>query len=101
MVNWPRRVDEMKAGDWSVDGLEEADLLILDDVGAEHDPSKVGLEKLYLILERREWRWTIVTTNEAPQFWEEKFERRIADRLMRNCEHVDLSDLPSYAARAV
>lgn len=98
--HWPAQLDRLKnTQDWDIDPLIEADLLLLDDLGAEHDPSRVGLEKIYLILEERERRWTIITTNSPPEFWEEKFERRVADRLFRNCEHVDLSQLPSYALK--
>lgn len=99
LVHWPSKVDRFKTGDWDIDDLLETDLLLLDDFGAEHDPSKAGLEKMYLILERREWKWTVLTTNVSPEFWEERFERRIADRLFRNCEHVDLSNLPSYSTQ--
>lgn len=99
LVNWADQVDYFKSGDWDVQDLIEADLLILDDVGAEHDPSKAGAEKLYLILERREWKWTIITTNLPPASWNSKLELRLADRLFRNCEHVDLSELPSYSAQ--
>lgn len=96
-VNWPKQVDRMKAGDWDTLPYEECELLILDDVGAEHDPSKAGLAKLYLILERREWKWTIITTNFPPEFWEEKFERRISDRMFRNAGLVDMTKTPSYS----
>jgi DNA replication protein DnaC len=99
LINWAEQVDRFKAGDWYIEHLIEADMLLLDDLGAEHDPSKAGVEKLYLLLERRERKWTVVTTNVLPEAWEQKFERRIADRLFRNFEHVDLSNLPSFSAR--
>lgn len=99
LVNWAQQVDEFKReGDWDIESHLRTPLLILDDIGAEHDPSRIGLEKLYLILERREWRWTFITTNKTPEQWENAFERRIADRLFRNCDHVDLSNLPSFAS---
>jgi DNA replication protein DnaC len=99
LVNWAEQVNYFKAGNWEIDDMLETDLLMIDDIGAEHDPTKFGLEKLYLILERREFRWTIITTNLSPDAWEHRFERRIADRLFRNFEHVDLSELPSYSTR--
>lgn len=95
---WPSCVDRFKdTQDWSIEDFLDADLLLIDDLGAEHDPTRAGLSKMYQILEERENRWTWITTNIAPESWEERFERRIADRLFRNCEHVDLSQLPSYA----
>lgn len=97
LVNWAETVDNFKAGDWSIDHLIEATVLVLDDIGAEHDPSKVGVEKLYLILERREHKWTWITTNIIGDAWEERFERRISDRLNRNSFLVDLTKVPSYS----
>lgn len=96
-VNWAERVDDFRGGDWDIEEMVEATLLVLDDIGAEHDPSKFSVEKLYLILERRAARWTLITTNLLPAQWEEHFDRRIADRLFRNTEHVDFSAVPSYS----
>lgn len=97
MVNWPMMVNSLKQGNWDrIDDLMRVELLVLDDVGAEHDPSKVGQEKLYLLLERREHRWTVLTSNVYPVAWPERFERRIASRLLRNFEHIDLSEVPDY-----
>lgn len=97
LVNWSERVSAFKEGDWDIDDLLNCALLIIDDLGAEHDPSKCGVDKLYLILERRERMWTILTTNLTPSAWENKFDRRISDRMMRNSELVDLTRVPSYS----
>lgn len=95
--NWPAFCDHLKSGHWdSVDPLFSVSLLVLDDIGAEHDPSKVGAEKLYLILEKRIRRWTILTTNIAPPDWDIRLERRIASRLLRNCIHVNMEGVPDY-----
>jgi DNA replication protein DnaC len=79
--------------------LCNVELLILDDVGTDNDPNKFGVEQFYMLLEARENRWTIVTTNISPDFWEERFERRIASRLIRNTVHVALTDVPDYNSR--
>lgn len=97
MINWAEQVDHFKSGHWSIDQFLEATVLILDDIGAEHDPTKAGVEKLYLILERREQKWTWITTNIQPNHWESHFERRVSDRLFRNSVHVDLTNVPSYS----
>lgn len=97
MVNWAHRVDRMFSGDWDIERYFTVDMLIVDDIGAEHDPNKSSLEKLYLILERRERKWTWINTNFPPDKWEEKFERRVADRLFRNSIHLDLTNVPSYS----
>jgi len=97
MIHWPTFLDDLKGGAWnSIVDLERASMLILDDVGAAHDPTKVGLDKLCRILSKREHRWTIATTNLMPEAWEEAFDRRVASRLFRNAEHVDFSDVPDF-----
>jgi DNA replication protein DnaC len=96
---WPKVVDGFKRGDWSViDNAVEQSLVVLDDIGAEHDPSGIGREKLYYILERRECRFTVMTTNVPEPSWDVKFEKRIASRFLRNCVIVDLSGVPDFCA---
>lgn len=96
--HWPTVVDGFKQGDWDLEDCYSNCLVVIDDIGAEHDPSEVGRQKLYSILERRARMWTIVTTNFSPELWKEKFENRIADRLFRNSVHVDMSEVPSFSA---
>lgn len=99
--SWPKVVDGFKNDQWDLNDLFEANMLVLDDVGAEHDPSKFGVNKLYQLLEDRLNRWTVITTNIVPEAWEEKFERRICDRLFRNCTHVDLTRVPSFSVNTL
>lgn len=99
LINWAEQVGRFKEGNWDIDALINIPMLILDDIGAEHDPSKAAQEKLYLILDRRERRWTVVTTNVVLSHWESRFERRVADRLFRNSTIIDLSRVPSYSQR--
>lgn len=98
LIHWPTVVDDFKKGAWDMQDAEEADLLVIDDIGAEHDPSNIGKEKLYQLLERRDGKWDFITTNIVPDEWKEKFELRIADRLFRNATHVDFTRVPSYSA---
>jgi DNA replication protein DnaC len=100
LVNWAEVVDGFKppASNYEiVEDLQDCALLIVDDIGAEHDPSKLGVEKLYVMLNRREFRWNIFTTNIPPAGWAEKFERRISSRLFRNAQHIDLTGVPDYS----
>lgn len=97
-VHWPSAAKRFKGGDWEIDDMLNATVLILDDIGAELDTAaKAVANQLYLILERREFRWTLISTNFPPDQWEEQWGRRIADRLFRNCEHFDVSKIPSYS----
>lgn len=96
---WPELLDSFKNGNWDVvEQLNEVPLLILDDLGGGHDPSFVGVDKLCQVLTRREFKWTLVTTNIVPEDWEKTFDRRVASRFLRNSTIVDLSDVPDYNA---
>jgi DNA replication protein DnaC len=95
---WPAVVDGYKEGHYGChDDMMETDLLILDDVGAEHDPSKSANNKLCQVLSRRERMFTVITTNVPPERWTEAFDTRVADRLLRNSVVVNLTGLKSYA----
>ena len=97
-LSWPETTDHLKAGDYYIiDEAIRSSLLVLDDLGAEHDPSRNAADKLCQILSRRERKFTIVTTNIIPEAWAERFDVRIADRFLRNSVVVDLLTVPSYA----
>lgn len=100
--NWLRLLGELKDGfrtgrySEELQHLCDVELLILDDVGADNDPNKFGVEHFYTILEARENRWTMITTNIGPEHWQTRFERRVASRLLRNTVHVPLDKVPDY-----
>ena len=97
--HWPRLLDTFKNGGWDViDDMFEATVLIIDDLGAGHDPSGVGTDKLCQLLSRREEMWTLITTNVLPSEWQQQFDRRVASRFMRSSTLIDLSDVPDYCA---
>jgi DNA replication protein DnaC len=95
---WPAVADGFKEGSYGIlEDLFSADMLVIDDIGAEHDPSKNAGEKLCQILSNREIKFTVITSNIAPNEWEERFGSRTADRLMRRSKIIDLFDVPSFA----
>lgn len=98
MFRWPEVLDSLKSGDWDItEDMKSPTLLVLDDIGAGHDPSKMGVDKLCQVLSRREHRWTIITTNFMPRDWPERLDQRVASRLLRNSVIVDLSRVPDYS----
>ena len=98
IVHWPSVVNGFHNGEFgATDDILNASLAVIDDIGAEHDPSGYGREQLYLVLSRREFRWNIITTNLPPGAWHDRLERRIASRLFRNADHIDLSSVPDYS----
>lgn len=97
-VSWPIICDSFKEGMYGIiRDLMEDDFVFIDDIGAEHDPSRNATDKLCQILSRRESKWTLVTTNIQPSMWAEKWDARVADRLLRRSTVVDMSKVPSYA----
>jgi DNA replication protein DnaC len=97
-VRWPEVTDAFKEGNYGVvQDCLEASLLVVDDLGAEYDPSKNAADKICQILSRRESRFNVVTTNIHPSAWSDKFDKRIADRLLRNSVVIDLSDTTSHS----
>ncbi len=98
-VHWPAVVRGFKEKEFlTIRHLECDYFATIDDIGAEHDPSGFGQEELYLILSRREFMHTIVTTNISPSRLHERFERRIVSRLFRNFTHISLGDVPDWAS---
>ncbi len=99
--NWASLIKTIKSEqEWTaVRELCHAELLILDDIGAEHDPTKFGVGELYEVLESRERDWMVITTNIMPGNWKDRFERRIASRFLRNFTIVPLDKVPDYNAK--
>lgn len=101
-VFWPKfckeEKDRMRSGDTDegYDEILKSEFLILDDVGAEHDPSRWAVEQFYMILDIRFDRWTLITSNVSPSSWDTRFEKRISSRLVRNCELADLEGVPDF-----
>jgi len=96
--HWPSLLDALKSGNWDlVELCENAELLILDELGGAHDPTGLGTDKLCRILSRRERKWTLITSNLMPEEWEGAFDRRVLSRLIRNSEIVLLDEAQDYS----
>ncbi len=97
-LRWPAVMDCIRARNYLVveDAMNQS-LVVLDDIGADADQWDDGKDKLCQILGRREKMFTVITTNILPQFWSEKFEPRIEDRLLRNSIVKDMTGVTSYA----
>lgn len=80
--------------------IEEADIVILEDVGSESDRFKSGqnVSRLRRALSKCENKWLLVNTNFAKDKWPEKFDVRVADRLeAAHC--LDMTGVPSYRSK--
>lgn len=75
-------------------------LIVLDDIGAETDRFKSGVPeaRLKAILDACERKWLLMTTNVHPDSWEERWGRRVQDRL-RDAIIITLAGVPSYRGK--
>lgn len=97
-AHWPGFMDQTRSGAHElIDRLMAAPVLILDEVGGDHDPSQFGVSKLCRILSERDGKWTVITTNIPPQNWDEAFDVRVASRLHRSAWIVGLEGVPDYS----
>jgi DNA replication protein DnaC len=82
-------------------GMEDCDLLCLEDIGAEVDRFKSGepYERLRELLNEFKRNFLFITTNLMPEQWGDKWDKRIADRLMRDSEIFAMRETESYANR--
>lgn len=80
------------------DSAIAADLLVLDDVGADVDRFKSGLPvaNLARMLNARERRWTIITLNHPPGAWVDRFDKRVSDRLHRHAAIIEVKEAASF-----
>lgn len=78
--------------------VEEADMLFLEDVGAEVDRFKSAepTERLREVLNLFENKWLFITTNLMPEQWPIKWDDRVSDRLFRNSKIVTLRKTPRF-----
>mgnify|MGYP000862298956 CR=1 FL=1 len=97
-VEVPALLSEIRAGfntrssDSPLKMIEEADLLILDDLGAEKVTDWVK-EQLYLVINKRysEMKPTVITTNDSLEELEANVSQRTVSRIMDMCDGVLLT----------
>jgi DNA replication protein DnaC len=98
-VRWPVVCDGFREGRFGiVDDMKTAGLLIIDDLGAESDQykSKVHVDQLCQVMSRREFAFSIISTNIDPDKWVEMFDVRVHDRFNRNSVLPNLDGIPSF-----
>jgi DNA replication protein DnaC len=90
---WKEVLEEITGGNQ----LRGADLLVIDDLGAETDKYRSGVPvaRLQTVLEVMEFRWLVVTTNVTRAQWEKRWDKRISSRLQA-AAYVNLFNVPDY-----
>ncbi|WP_174733049.1 ATP-binding protein [Mesobacillus harenae] len=87
---WSKNSEETEGEFFKV--LQEVDLLVIDDLGAEHNSQWVQ-EKLFSILNSRMGRNTIFTSNLSPLELDKTYSRRISDRILDRIEVEDCIEI--------
>ena len=99
-IYWPKAVDRIRGGEYGlVPALEQADMVVLDDIGGEYDASGFAASQLNRLANQRLGKWTIWTSNLSLDQIATKLDNRIADRLIRSGSSVIEMDTTSYSVR--
>lgn len=98
---WPECVAKLQDGRFGlIEQLVEDWFQVIDDVGAEHDPRKFGINGLLRVLNGRQARkWTILTSNLLLADLA-KLDTRIASRLLRDGNKVIECNAKDFNLRA-
>ena len=87
--DWPEKADRLRPPQSDDTHVERrAWLLILDDVGAEHDPSGFVAAKLSALGNARLGKWTVITSNYTLEAFCRCVDQRIASRMIRDRNEV-------------
>ena len=82
---WRDVVNRFRSQDYNVMERARDDwFFALDDIGSDRDTTKFGADKLLELLNHREGRWTVITSNLFPEEIAAQMDVRIASRLLRD-----------------
>ena len=99
-LNWTTACARMRSGEHGlVEYMAEMDLLVIDDLGAEYDPSGYVSSQLYRIIDSRMGKWTVLTSNLTLADIAGKVDQRAADRMIRDGNKVLTVDTKSFSMR--
>jgi hypothetical protein len=99
-IYWPGFIQQLRGGkafDLRED-MKRWPVLLLDDIGAERDPSGYSLEELNTLLGCRDGKWTLLTSNLTLDTLE-TLDRRIVSRMIRGHNRVVTVETIDYSLR--
>lgn len=96
VIYWPDFIQQLRGGNGYAlrDDAKTWPVLLLDDIGAERDPSGYAAEELNTLLGCRMNKWTLITSNKTLESLK-AIDARIASRLVRGqniCVEVNTQD---------
>lgn len=99
-VSWAKLLDRLRDGEYyRIRDIEDANFIVLDDIGTEGDKTGFALEKLYRCIVAREEKWMVLTSNLDLEEIADQLDTRISSRLIRDRNvtvHIQTQD---YALR--
>jgi DNA replication protein DnaC len=99
-VNWRDFCDAVRSGAYDhIDQLCDEWFVILDDIGSERDPTGFIASALDRILNSRQKKWTLITTNLSLPEISERLDARIASRMLRDNGVVIETDATDFSLR--
>jgi ABC-type dipeptide/oligopeptide/nickel transport system ATPase component len=106
MCRWSRLLGQLRSGEYhrlevaAQDWFKVIDDLGTDSAGADGEATQFAVQKMGDLLDRRLRKWTVITTNYNRKQIAERFDARIASRLMRHGSvMVDADGLRDYGLR--
>lgn len=98
--SWPKTLEQFRDGDfYRQRRAEELDLVVLDEIGADHDRTGFGRDQLFKFLNRRVGKWTVITGNMTLGSISSHLDERIASRIIRDENRWVEVDTEDYYAR--
>ena len=96
---WPKLITALRNGEYHwIEDLGDANVVFLDEVVVEHDPSGFVTDKLCDLLSRRVGKWTVITSNLTLEKLQ-AIDNRIASRMVRDGSVVVECNTTDYALR--
>ena len=96
---WPTLLNQLRDGQYyRVTDLIGANVVLIDELTIDHDPSGFAADKLCHILSGRVGKWTLITSNLTIERIEQ-LDRRIASRMVRGGSVVINCNTQDYAMR--
>lgn len=98
-VKWSRVVQWLREGEYRCfEDISRDYFVVVDDIGSEN-PTDFTRAKLYEMFDAGEGKWRVWTANLSLAQIGEKFDTRIASRMIRNNAVVIDVDVPDYNLR--
>ncbi len=100
-IHWPNMASDLLSnqGYESLKELQDERLIVLDEIGADRDPSGHVRDCLARVLSARVGKWTIITSNKTLGDVQRDIDTRISSRMIRDGNVVVDVNMLDYALR--